>query len=232
MRISHRYRFIFFSNPKTGSETVRRVLDPYSDIEGIPFWELTEEHPFYTHIRPVEVRALFRERGWDFEGYFKFTFVRNPWARLVSLYQMIYGGGGQDGVLGTLRSVAREIRGAHPSRRGFRRWLRTVHPNGPGAGGPPDQRWRVYGTYSIRRYAGDSEGRLLVDRIIRLEDIRTDLPAVLERLGLEEAAARGIPRINTRRYASYESFYDEPATERVRSLYREEIERFDYEFGG
>ncbi len=55
MRISHRHRFVFFSNPKTGSESVRSLLDPYSDICGVPMWEMTAENPFYSHISPREV---------------------------------------------------------------------------------------------------------------------------------------------------------------------------------
>lgn len=85
MLVSHDHRFIFFSNPKTGSESVRELLAPYADVEGIPMWEASDEHPYYSHIRPVEVREIFRERGHAFGDYFRFTFVRNPWSRLVSL---------------------------------------------------------------------------------------------------------------------------------------------------
>src|SRR5690606_27928408 len=118
MQISHRYKFIFFSFPKTGSESVRELLDPYSDIRGIPYWNISEENPFYSHISPAEVKAIFQKNGWDYDEYFKFTFVRNPWARLVSLYNMIYFTKPADSFYSKLKTVL--LKPKPPS---FRDWL-------------------------------------------------------------------------------------------------------------
>jgi hypothetical protein len=233
MRISHSHEFLFFSNPKTGSESVRELLDPYSDIKGTQFWNLTPDHPFYSHISQAETKALFLERGWDFDSYFKFTFVRNPWARLVSLYEMIYGGRGRRlGFAGRLDRGARALLGLHPSVSGFRRWLPRTRPDGPGGGGPPDQRWQVYGTYSIRSYVSDSHGEILVDQIIRLEDIDEDLPVLLREIGLADAAKMLIPRKNIRRHAPYRDYYDDRCRELVRERYAYDIETFGYRFDG
>ena len=90
MRISHRYRFIFFANPKTGSSSVRHFLNSYTDVMPVrDYRERTADNPFYPHITPKETRRLFEDYGWDFYGYTKFVFVRNPWDRLVSLYEHI-----------------------------------------------------------------------------------------------------------------------------------------------
>ena len=224
MRISHRYKFIFFAYPKAGSETVRHVLDPFSDVRGIPMWEMDGTFPYYTHIRPVEVRALFAEEGRDFDSYFKFSFVRNPWARAVSLYRMIYGRGSPR------KRLVAKVRGGHVSPRGFRRWVRTIETDGPGAGGPSNQRWQVYGAYSVRAYFGDGEGNELVDRLMRLEDIEEELPRTLDELGLPIGEGIDIPRLNTWSSEPYQAFYDRATTEYVGELYREEIERFGYSF--
>ncbi|MEX0853104.1 MAG: hypothetical protein WD036_07465 [Bauldia sp.] len=52
MRISHRYRFIFFANSKTGSESVRAWLNPFSDIRGVSSAKAAPADPFSAHMRP------------------------------------------------------------------------------------------------------------------------------------------------------------------------------------
>ena len=96
LRISHRHRFIFFANPKTGSRSVREVLDPFSEVHGRPADDVTPDFPFYNHMRPCDLRPVFAQKGWDFDAYFKFVMVRNPWARMVSLFEMEFRGASND----------------------------------------------------------------------------------------------------------------------------------------
>jgi hypothetical protein len=225
MQISHQYKFIFFSFPKTGSESVRALLEPYSDIHGIPYWVRTEEHPFYSHISPAEVKYLFEQRGWDYENYYKFTFIRNPWARMVSLYYMIYHTNPPNNLFGRLRYRFRSHNA--PS---FKEWLRSTRPDGPGAGGPPDQRWQVYGSYSIASYILDKNGRDLVDEVLKLEEINQRLPELLERIGIPDAKDLAIPFVNKRASKNYREYYDAEADKLIRTRYRYDIDRFVYSF--
>ena len=213
MRISHRYRFVFFANPKTGSSTVRRLLDPYTDVQPVRnFRERTPVNPFYPHMRPEEARPLFLDFGWDFDAYRKFTFVRNPWARLVSLYEHVR----RDGT--TLPP--------------FPEWVQSVRPYGDGGGGEPWDRWRRYGAYSIEHFIKDASGGVLVDKVIRLEDIDQILPPFLGALGISTAAGTRPARTNRRsRTRPYTDYYTPAAVDHVRDLYRYDIVHYSYEFG-
>ena len=219
MRISHRHRFVFFSIPKTGSRSVRKILDPYAEIHGLPGHEVTGDFPFYNHMRPVEVRDVFRERGWDFEAYFKFVMVRSPWSRLVSLYEMFaFREGGQ-----WSRLRPRTIR-----HRGFRAWVRTLEPEGAVAPGLETSVIRS-GALSFIGFAGDEDGRPLVDEVIKLEEIESALPPVLERAGVPLPPR--LPRTGRGRYrGGFRAYYDDETRELIGTLYARDIERFGYTF--
>jgi len=193
-------------------------------------WQMDDAHRFYSHMRPIEVRAEFDRREWDFDDYFKFTFVRNPWARLVSLYSMVFGR--RNGLRSRVKRRTAEFFGHHPSPRGFRRWVRTVATDGRGGGGPDDQRWQRYGTYALGAYVGDGRGNELVDRVVRLEDIDTALPRVLAEIGLPPDSAAEIPIVNAGGRTNYRRYYDPATVDYVGSLYRDDIERFGYAFEG
>ena len=221
MRISHRHRFVFFASPKTGSRSVRRVLDPHAEIHGRPAHEITADFPFYNHMRPIELRDVFASRGWDFDSYFKFVMVRNPWSRLVSLYEMsAFREGG----------LISRLRGRATRHEGFRAWVRTIDPEG-GRGAPPGVEKGVirFGAFSYAGFAGDENGRPLVDEVIKLEEIDRALPPVLERLGVP--LLRRVPRTGRGRYrGGYRAYYDDATRELVGALYGEDIERFEYTF--
>lgn len=73
MNISHKHKCIFFHVPKTGG----------SSIEALPMWDAWTGH----FPRAAELGQSLGPAQW--ENYFKFAFVRNPWDRLVSLYHYL-----------------------------------------------------------------------------------------------------------------------------------------------
>jgi len=221
MRISHQHRFVFFASPKTGSRSVRKLLDDHAEIHGRSADELTTDFPFYNHMRPVELRDVFDERGWEFDHYFKFVMVRNPWSKMVSLYEMFsFREGGQ---------VSR-LRRRATRHEGFRSWVRTLDPTTPPEVGPGWDRSVIrVGALSHLGFAGDEGGRPLVDEVVKLEEIEKDLPPVLERLGLPPP--RRVPQTGRGRYrGSYRTYYDDASRELIGRLYEEDIERFGYTF--
>lgn len=172
-RISHRYKFIFFSYPKTGSETVRSILDPYSDIKAVTKKEITKENPFYSHISPRETKQIFKEKGWDYDSYYKFTFIRNPHDRLLSLFNMKY-------------------KLHNPTL--FSKWVSNIDQDSKERGD-----WYKNGIISFKNFISDTKGNILVDEVIKLEEIDSKLPMLLSKLGI---TINNVPHINKGHYST------------------------------
>lgn len=85
MIISHKHKFIYVAIPKTGSQSIRQILNPFADITS----RHLHDDPYYHHTRAKSLRDHFKKNGWDWDEYFKFTMVRNPWAHLVSKWKYI-----------------------------------------------------------------------------------------------------------------------------------------------
>jgi len=217
MRISHKYKFIFFCSPKTASESIRKLLTPYSDVLSTVYKERTSENPFYSHMSPYETEYIFKKKGWDFDAYNKFVFVRNPWARLVSLYIMI---------------IESEKCPEKDNKSDFLNWLYTIKTYGSGGGGDDSKRWRKYGTYSLDNYTSDNHGKILVNRVLKLENIKHELIPFLKELGLPDIENINVPYINNRaKKYHYTDYYTKEAEQYIEKLYSYDIKTFNYIFG-
>jgi hypothetical protein len=215
VRISHRHRFIFFSFPKTGSESVRLALDPISDVASGESAELDSgaRQAISAHIRPPDLRSIFNERGWPFDEYYRFVFVRNPWTRLVSLYRM--------------------IRRSNPRfQQPFDQWLVETRPSGAGGcvGSSGRLLYRRYGTYALDEFVCDERGKRLVDDVFRMEDMPI-VPAKLREKGIP-LPVEFMPVINRASRVDIADYYTPALKAVVAMRYAKDIEEFRYSYPG
>lgn len=240
MLVSHRRRFIFTKTVKTAGTSLEAYFEPWCLSEGeafgadcrpqsvgtagivgargsLPVWPLRPR--WYNHMPAARIRRLLGREVWD--GYFKFTVVRNPFDRLVSAFYFLAAiapaAGGLNPVPWLLRSERRIPRPPRLGRddaetvRRFRAWL-------PHSGWVHDR-----AAYWI-------DGRPCVDFFIRYEALRS---------GLEEVCGRvGVPfeweRLQTLK-SQYRSqripvrdFYDPVSTAWVQRRYDWELAHFGY----
>lgn len=98
MIISHRLKYVFVHVPKTAGtsiETLMKDNDEFQvDVTG--HWKGIEEVDFQedprisrelrNHADAKEIRKYFEREGFNWDDYFKFGFIRNPWDLNVSQY--------------------------------------------------------------------------------------------------------------------------------------------------
>ncbi len=219
MRISHTHKFVFLANPRTGSTTVRRVLDPFSDIASVHITKCTSAFPFYHHISAKELEHIFCEKGWDWDGYFKFCVVRNPYDRVVSLYhhhiKMMQG---RDNGRGRLFNLKMRLKYSFSKPLSFNEYVRSL-----------DSRGRL--TEGLRDFTYSDQGQCLVDCVLKYEDLQNQLPSVLEGIGISVKAS-DIPHLNaSSNRKDYVEYYDSETRAIVEERYAYEIQQFGYSLG-
>jgi hypothetical protein len=211
--VSHKYKCIFVQVPKTGSTSIRAILgkaiSPHLNL-----WEIKMLMERYWLVRdgrkdrmleflyltlPKEKRL---ERGREqFDSYFKFGFVRNPWDRVVSLYE---------------RKEALELH-RKMSFEDFVDWIQyssatCVHSS-------PHR-------YQLDWFV-DPNGTVLADFIGRFERLERDWKIVANKLGVSENLPHSRPNPRERHYTEY---YNSKTRAIIAQKFKVDIEHFGYQF--
>lgn len=219
MLISHSHKLIFVHIQKTGGMTVTKVLR--GNVPDIS--RLKQKHEFAIQAR---------EELDDWDEYFKFAFVRNPWDRLVSWYSMI-----KNADIAQLSQIPidQQRKGHLRQVRRNKLWRYVLDNSSTfeefisNCTGEIEFREGVFYSFTFNQldYVVDSNGNLLVDFIGRFENFQHDLLKVCNKLGIEP---KSIPHVNRSSHRHYSSFYT-PETEMiVRERFKRDIEYFGYEF--
>ena len=226
--ICREYNCLFVHIPKTAGQSIeqffmdRLELDWDKDREALLLQgnddrsRGTEKLAHLSATEYVDDGYLSRE---EFDGLFKFSFVRNPWARILSEYRY--------------RNYFQH--------RSFRDFVLNKLPR-PGW---DDQYRHVMPQYDMLH---DTRGNLLVDFVGRFESLEQDFTEVRQRLGLSGARlphrnrsdkksrdlkrkVRNVLFMNgENRLQSMADFYDDETRTAVEDYYRKDIETFGYEF--
>ena len=201
--VSKKHKFIFIHIPKTGGSS---IAEPeYQSGQGALVAHLgNEDHVQAGHIRAVGLKNRLQD-NWD--DYFKFAFVRNPWDRLVSLYYyFLQDSEKRKSVLG--KEIAK-----FGSFKEFCRQLDNIEL---------DPHFDPQISYLI-----DFEGRFLLDYIGRFESIDSDINLICKKIGLP---AVRLPHFRKSDHDSYQNHYDSESAEIIAAKYKSDIDAFKYSF--
>jgi len=185
-----RTKAIFIHIPKCAGTSVLSTMGHSKYRSHYPFY-IYKEANFYKYRR-----------------YFKFSFVRNPWSRMFSVYNYLKNGGNGAEDLKLAVSI-KDI-----SFEDFiKNWLtlekihsiRLLHP----------QHSFIYNPF---------EKKLEVDFLGKVENFQSDMRFICEKLGLEYIEHKN----NVSSESNYRDYYNEETIEIVRNLYSFDVELFGY----
>jgi hypothetical protein len=205
--ISDRHRCIFVHIPKCAGSSIEAVIWPGRRTEADLWMGFVDEHHNrhqtggLQHLLASQI-ALEVGRA-RFDDYFKFSFVRNPFDRLVSQY--------------TYMAKRPDLRAFVdlPEDASFSEYLDRIARR-------EHVQWLPQ-----HRFVLDDEGKPLVDFIGRFETFDDDAREVLRRIGIR---SKTIPHRNRTERRPYREYYSEADRAHVEDVYAVDLERFGYEF--
>jgi len=224
--ISHKHKCIFIHIPKCAGTSVEKVLGHFDGFTGESGAQdhralrMLRESNFSLHtFKSVENLMVYlrgvkyykknltnnnnriRVNHQQFEDYFKFSIVRNPWSRAFSWYKNVLRDPSHRELHGvTEETTFKEFLKAHAGK-----WMLR-----------PQAYWMK-----------DYNGEIPMDYIGKFEDLPNVLEHISETLDLGEIT---FPHEISGSGEDYREQYDDETRKLIEVIYKEDIERFDYSF--
>jgi hypothetical protein len=190
------YQCIFIHVPKCAGQSIRQTL--FEDLQP-------------GHINAYTYQLIYPRH--QYQKYYKFSFVRNPWDRLVSaFFFMISGGAHKKDRLWMEKNLSE-----FPDFSSFiREGLIQDHIMDW-----PHFRPQV-------EFLKGQNGKIELDFIGRFENIESDFKIVRDHLGINRELAH-INKTQTKR-EPYRTYYTDELRDIVAQVYSEDIQTFEYRF--
>ncbi len=222
--IDHNHKCIFIHISRTAGTAIETA------ICGKNWWKI---NPNTKHITASRAKNIYR-KYWN--DYFKFSFVRNPWDRIISLYHIAYyngdkiknppinnfkktyaaGGFDFDSVEKKDNDIIVNTKNIGISKgKGLGYFLENYIP-------PP---WEQNQKIDYCEILDDE-----IDFIGKFENIEEDFQIVANNIGLENKKISYIECLNKIDKKNYTNYYDKNSIDKVNKMYNCSIKRFGYKY--
>ena len=224
--LSLKKNFLFIHIPKTGGNSIQNILSQYYDdliiiptdnqymmedfeIKNKSFPSLSKHSTLMDYRRAIN-------NDKKMEKIYKFTCVRNPWDRMISLY--FY----RSAKRGVFKWSKRDFINMFDKNNGMPN--RTCFDYLTTRGGGNLSRL-IGNNYKLKQMLGIKPE---VNFIIKFEHLQTDFDNVCKEIGIPKHI---LPHTNKSRHENYINYYDDELITLVGEKHRDDIEYFGYKFG-
>lgn len=157
------------------------------------------------HLTGKEIIAKIGKQKW--ESAYKFTVVRNPWDKVVSLYEY--------------RRKKNKTKIAS-SGMTFTEWVKLTH----GHARDPYYYNNIKSFQAQVEWLKDDQDEIAIDFIARFESLKSDFDKIKSATGIRA----DLPHLNASTRESYQNYYTDETRELVARWYQEDIDLFGYTF--
>ena len=219
--ISREHKCIFIHIPKCAGTSIERSLGMHrhglvrdaQDHRRVITLERSIWPPARSSFKPldfahyVKQRSVAKKSGFpiptksEWDSFYKFTIVRNPWARVFSWYRNVI----RDPIHRQYFNIAEDCTFEEFAESQLDDWILD-----------PQLDWLK-----------DSRGQIVMDYIGLFEDLPAAFAKVRKEIGVDDLELPGLLRSEP---MDYRKHYSESLRRRVAEKYAEEIEMFDYAF--
>lgn len=202
MIVNDNLKFLFIHIQKTGGSSIS------SELTNLGSYEIYQQHSF---IDVVEKK---------YDNYFKFCFVRNPWDRLVSWYEMLIK-------LDIDNNFSTYIKKNSKNFSEFLKLTNVINETKIGLRKIKNKNYPKSIAINQIEYVSDKDGNIKVDFIGKFESLQTDYDYIRTKLNLHPSQ---LPHINKGSRGDYRLYYSDNDAEIVYQMYKKDIDYFGYRF--
>ena len=189
---SHKQKYVWYCVPKTGFRSIYEILKNKTKIDfhqSFAYKPLPSNHPLYD------------DSVW--KDYFKFTFVRNPWDRLLSCYVQKFAN-------------PKSFYSKKVKVNSFREFIISFIQH------------EDLTTCNIHhRLQTELMNPKKMNFIGRFETLQKDFNKVSSKIGIGKPQ---LPKLNPSKHKHYTTYYDDEMNQIVQKKYKQDIELLGYDF--
>jgi hypothetical protein len=195
--------FWFVDIPRTSSTSIRSELGKAYGKASVIEKKHATKQIFKDHTPAIEMQNILGKKDW--ESLFTFTLVRNPWDRVLSIYNY--------------RKKVDSI----PHHISFEEYVTgLIYMN--------EKYFSYYGyRYSALDFITGKNGELLVDYIGKFENRVSDLNYISDRIKCKSLGALVVQKASVKN-THYSEYYTPKTKEIIANIYSKDIEKFNYKF--